>query len=80
MDNLNDIKVYIDSFTCPAGYNHYAWEVTKKLALEVWESHLENKRFTRPVNFLCMEFYQMIRKPGSEEFILPKGSFRMPSC
>jgi hypothetical protein len=80
MNNLNEVKRYIDSFSRPAGYNLYAWDVTKRLALEVWESHLEKKRFNRSVNYLCKEFYQMIQQPESGEYILPKGSFRMPSC
>jgi hypothetical protein len=80
MNNLSEVKKHIDSFSRPEGYNLYAWDVTKRLALEVWESHLEQKRFSRPVNYLCKEFYQMIQRPESGEYILPEGSFRMPSC
>ena len=79
MTTLQEVKMHIDSFARPNGYNPYAWNVTKKLALEVWESYLQNRPFRRPVNYLCQEFYQMIRRPEYGEFILPKNSFRMLS-
>lgn len=79
MTTLQEVQKHIDSFARPNGYNHYAWSVTKKLALEVWDSYLQNRPFRRPVNYLCKEFYQMIRKPENGEFILPQSSFRMLS-
>jgi hypothetical protein len=79
MNTLTEVQKYIDSFSRPSGYNPYAWTVTKKLAFEVWESYLCNRPFRRPVNYLCQEFYQMIRRPEDGEYILPKNSFRMLS-
>ena len=79
MTTLQEVKMHNGSFARPNGYNPYAWNVTKKLALEVWESYLQNRPFRRPVNYLCQEFYQMIRRPEDGEFILPKNSFRMLS-
>ncbi|MEY3598584.1 MAG: hypothetical protein RL521_1006 [Bacteroidota bacterium] len=79
MKNLAEVRRYIDSFSRPDGYNHYAWDVTKRLAMEVWESYLENKRCNRSLNYLCKEFYQMIQEPSSGEFIIPKSRFRMPN-
>lgn len=79
MNTLPEVQKYIDSFERPNGYNLYAWDVTKRLALEVWRSYLENRPFRRPVNFLCKEFYQMIRRPEDGQFILPENSFRMLS-
>ncbi|MEZ4799372.1 MAG: hypothetical protein R2809_06280 [Flavobacteriales bacterium] len=79
MTTLHEVQRHIDSFSRPNGYNPYAWNVTKKLALEVWASYLQNRPFRRPVNYLCQEFYQMIRRPEDGEYILPKGSFRMLS-
>jgi hypothetical protein len=76
---LAEVKRYVDSFSRPNGYSPYAWNVTKKLALEVWDSYLSGRPFRRPVNYMCQEFYQMIRKPDNGEFILPKNSFRMLS-
>ncbi|MEN9346679.1 MAG: hypothetical protein RLZZ77_190 [Bacteroidota bacterium] len=78
MINLVEVKRHIDSFPRPNGYNPYAWNVTKKLALEVWESYLQKRPFRRPVNYMCKEFYEMIQGPDGE-YILPKGSFRMLS-
>lgn len=43
MNNLAEVKRYIDTFSRPEGYNLYAWDVTKRLALEVWESYLDRK-------------------------------------
>lgn len=79
MKTLPEVQQYIDSFSRPQGYSPYAWNITKRLALEVWESYLQNRPFRRPVNYLCQEFYQMIRRPEDGEFILPKHSFRMLS-
>ncbi len=76
MMTLAEVRRYIDSFSRPSGYSPYAWNVTKKLALEAWESHLQNRPFRRPVNYLCKEFYQMIQRPDGE-YILPRNSFRM---
>jgi hypothetical protein len=79
MNSLTEVKRYIDSFSRPEGYNNYAWDVTKKLAMEVWASYLSGRPFQRRINFMCSEFYKMIQRPEDGEFILPKGSFRMLS-
>lgn len=76
MNNLSEVKRYIDTFSRPDGYNHYAWDVTKRLAMEVWESYLENRSFNRSLNYLCQEFYQMIQDPGNGEYIAPKSRIR----
>lgn len=31
MKNLTEVRKYIDSFSRPDGYNHYAWDVTLSL-------------------------------------------------
>jgi hypothetical protein len=79
MKNMIDVQRYLDSFSRPAGYNQYAWDVTKRIAREVWKSYFDQTRFQRPVNYLCKEFYQMIQRPEDGEYILPKGTFKMPS-
>jgi hypothetical protein len=76
MTQISEVKKHIDSFPRPTGYNPYAWNVTKKIALEVWESYLHQRPFRRPVNYMCKEFYEMIQQPNGE-YILPRGSFRM---
>lgn len=75
MTQLSEIKRYIDSFARPNGYNNYSWDNTKRLAMEVWECHLLNRPCRRNLNYLCKEFYQMIRKPDGE-YIVPRQSFR----
>jgi len=78
MMTLAEVRRYIDSFSRPNGYSPYAWNVTKKLALEAWESYLHQRPFRRSVNYLCKEFYQMIQRPDGE-YILPRNTFRMLS-
>lgn len=75
MNTLADVRRYIDSFSRPNGYNTYAWEVTRKMALEAWDCHLNRRPFRKPINYFCNEFYQMIRKPDGE-YIVPESRFR----
>ncbi|MFN0033144.1 MAG: hypothetical protein ACKVOR_13370 [Flavobacteriales bacterium] len=74
---LAEAKRYVDSFARPMGYNQYAWEVTKRVAMEAWSSYLSHQPFRRNVNYMCDEFYKMIQHPVSGTFIIPSGSFRM---
>ncbi len=74
---LPEAKRYVDSFARPTGYSPYAWDVTKKLAMEAWGSYLSNRPFRRQVNYMCNEFYKMIQRPDDGQFIIPSGSFRM---
>lgn len=75
MWNLIDAKRHIDSFSRPSGYNSYAWSVAKKMALEAWDSYLQNRPFRKPINYFCKEFYQMIKTPEGK-YIVPEHSFR----
>lgn len=75
-NSLSEVKKYVDSFSRPSGYNNYAWDITKKLALEAWDSYLSGQPFHRKINYLCSEFYKMIQNPTNGEFIVPKNSFR----
>lgn len=75
MKSLSEAKRYVDSFARPTGYNTHAWSVAKKLAMEAWECYLESRQFNKPINYLCQEFYHMIRTPGGD-YIVPQGSFR----
>lgn len=79
MMNPVEVRKYVDSFSRPNGYSPYAWNITKKLALEAWDSYLQNRPFHRQVNYLCKEFYQMIKSPENGEFIIPRTSFKMPT-
>jgi hypothetical protein len=79
MNSLPEVKRYVDSFARPDGYNPYAWDVTKKLALEAWDSYLNGRPFRRQINYMCNEFYKMIQRPEDGEFIIPRKSFRMLS-
>ena len=74
---LPEAKRHIDSFSRPNGYSPYAWDVAKKLAMEAWNSYLNNRPFRRPVNYMCSEFYKMIQRPDNGQYIIPTGSIRM---
>jgi hypothetical protein len=76
-NTMPEAKKYVDSFSRPDGFNNYAWEVTKKLALEAWESYLEKRPFHRQINYMCKEFYAMIRRPEDGEYIVPRSKIRM---
>ena len=75
MTTLEQAKKHIDSISRPTGYNNYAWQVTKKVALEVWDCHLSNQPFTRSINYFCQEFYKMLQKPDGSYIVSP-NSFR----
>jgi len=70
MKTLIEVKRKIDSVPRPSGYNPYAWNVAKKIALEAWECYLFNRPFNRPIHYFSKEFYELLRK-GSGEFIVP---------
>jgi len=69
MYTLSDAKRHINSISRPNGYNSYAWNVTKKIALEAWACYLEGRRFRRPINYLCKEFYSMITTPDGQTIV-----------
>lgn len=75
MKSLQEVRRYIDSFSRPNGYNPYAWNVAKKMALEAWECYLNNRPFRKPINYFCREFYQMLRTPDGK-YIVPEHSFK----
>lgn len=74
MENLTEADRYINSFPRPTGLNSYAWRAVKRLALHAWECYLSGRKFTHNVNFLCKEFYLMIRTPEGES-IIPDSKF-----
>ncbi|MCA1762936.1 MAG: hypothetical protein LC664_08090 [Flavobacteriales bacterium] len=74
MKNLADASRYINSFPRPNGLNAHSWSALKKLALHAWACYLNKERFNHRINFLCKDFYLMIRDPQGE-FIVPKSSF-----
>ncbi len=72
MSTLTEAERYINSFSRPSGYNSYAWNVTKKIALEAWDCYLSGKKFRRPINYLCEEFYHMITTPDGRSIVPSK--------
>jgi hypothetical protein len=74
MNNLAEASRYINSFPRPNGLNNHSWSTIKKLALRAWECYLGQKEFTYRINFLCKDFYQMIKTPEGR-FIVPEGKF-----
>jgi hypothetical protein len=63
IQNAAQAKLWIDRFARPAMFNSHAWQTTKKLALLVWQCHLENRPFRRTLNFMHPSFYEMIKTP-----------------
>ena len=47
ISNLAEARQWIDSFPRPVGFSPYAWSSTKRIALEVWKSFFNGKRFQR---------------------------------
>mgnify|MGYP006863211595 CR=1 FL=1 len=61
--NLAEARLWVERFSRPMGFNPYAWETTKRLALQVWRCHFEGRPFQRTLNFMHPSFYDMIRTP-----------------
>lgn len=74
MKNLAEAHRYINSFPRPTGLNTYSWTALKRLALYAWDCYLNGQKFNHSINFLCKEFYLMIRTPEGE-FIVPEKQF-----
>ncbi len=74
MKNLAEAQRYINSYPRPAGLNTHSWNAIKRLALYAWDCHLKGRKFTHSINFLCKEFYLMIRTPEGE-YIVPEHHF-----
>ncbi len=72
MKNLAEASRFINSFPRPTGLNPHSWSAVKNLALYAWECHLGQKRFEHGINFMCKEFYLMIRTPEGK-FIIPEN-------
>lgn len=77
INNPAEVRKHIESFARPNGYSPYAWNVTKRIAQEIWDCHLAGRSYSRPVNFMCNEFYQMIQMPETGEYIIPRAGFKM---
>jgi hypothetical protein len=74
MNNLAEASRYVNSFPRPHGLNTHSWRAIKRLALKAWECYLTKQRFDHRINFLCKEFYLMIKDPEGK-FIVPETSF-----
>ena len=61
--NLAEARLWIEHFPRPVGFNAYAWDTTKRLALQVWRCHFDGRAFQRTLNFMHPSFYDMIRTP-----------------
>ena len=60
---LAEARLWVERFARPNGFSPYAWNTTKRIAMEVWKCHFSNRQFRRSVNFMHPLFYQMIRTP-----------------
>lgn len=75
MKNFQEVQQFIEGFQQPEGLNDYAWNRAKNTAIEVWNYYLNGLKYTRPLNFFCNEFYQMITDANGE-LIVPSGKIR----
>jgi hypothetical protein len=55
--------LWVGRFARPQGFSPYAWNTTKRIAMEVWKCHFAGRQFARTLNFMHPLFYQMIRTP-----------------
>jgi len=74
---LAEAQRHIDSFSRPEGFNTYSWRVVKKMALKAWERHLEGRALEHSVNYMCKEFYLMIRDDEGR-YIIPPHKMHSP--
>ena len=63
IENLAQARLWVERFARPVGFSPYAWNTTKRIALEVGRCHFGNRQFQRTLNFMHPLFYQMIRTP-----------------
>ena len=56
-------RLWVERFARPQGFSPYAWNTTKRIAMEVWKCHFARRPFRRTLNFMHPLFYQMIRTP-----------------
>ncbi|MDA0945598.1 MAG: hypothetical protein RLZZ314_1059 [Bacteroidota bacterium] len=63
IQSLPEARMWVEGFSRPHGFSPYAWNTTKRIALEVWKCHFAGRQFRRTLNFMHPSFYQMIRTP-----------------
>jgi hypothetical protein len=69
INNLAEARLWIERFSRPVGFNTYAWETTKRLALQVWRCYFDGRSFERTLNFMHPTFYDMIRTPEGNSLL-----------
>jgi hypothetical protein len=73
ISNIATARLWIDSFPRPLGFNTYAWNTTKRIALEIWKCYFSNRAFDRTVNFMHPSFYRMIRTPEGNPILVERS-------
>lgn len=63
IQTLPQARMWVEQFARPMGFSPYAWNTTKRIALEVWKCHFAGRQFRRTLNFMHPSFYQMIKTP-----------------
>ncbi|MAV52063.1 MAG: hypothetical protein CL829_04820 [Crocinitomicaceae bacterium] len=63
IEDLPQAHRWVERFARPQGFSPYAWNTTKRIAMEVWKCHFSSRPFQRTLNFMHPLFYQMIRTP-----------------
>ena len=73
INNLPEARLWVSSFPRPSGFGPYAWNTTKRIALEVWKCHFIHRAFDRTVNFMHPSFYDMIRTPEGAPLLVERS-------
>ena len=63
IQSLPQASLWVERFARPQGFSPYAWNTTKRIAMEVCKCHFSGRQFARTLNFMHPLFYQMIRTP-----------------
>jgi len=71
--DITQARLWVNSFPRPIGFNPYAWNTTKRIALEIWKCYFSNRSFDRTVNFMHPSFYTMIRTPEGAPLLVERS-------
>ena len=55
--------MWVEQFARPMGFSPYAWNTTKRIAMEVWKCHFRWTPVPPHLEFHASVFYQMIKTP-----------------
>jgi hypothetical protein len=73
ISDIASARRWVDSFPRPMGFSPYAWNTTKKIAIEVWKCFFAGRKFDRTLNFMHPSFYMMIKTPEGASILMEKS-------